>query len=209
MYRLFKKILVIGAHADDVELFAGGTISRFCNLATVLVFSQHRGQQRSPMGGEFHRSMEVLGVDPARTHILDYPACVETLDSMQNKREELAHTMRNVFDGHTLVITHQSTDTNQDHQLIHREVVRVFKGCIPIICGQFPNNDVPMADRRFFVELSESNVTSKIGALSCYESQHSGRPYFGGETIRAVAQVNGAMIGKTLAEAFEVIRLWA
>ena len=44
--KLSKRLLFVGAHCDDVELFAGGLLARACEEGLevgVLVFSDHRG----------------------------------------------------------------------------------------------------------------------------------------------------------------------
>jgi LmbE family N-acetylglucosaminyl deacetylase len=204
---LFDRPLFVGAHVDDVELFAGGTLHRFGIRAKVLAFSRHRGVYESPKG-EFEHSMVVLGIGEKMYKTFDLQACQPGEASMAWNRDALYDTLVQYKSWATVVITHQSTDTNQDHKQVHDEVLRAMRG-MPVICGSFPHNDIPTADRRFFVELEELDVSRKVQAIASYESQiRNHRPYFDEETVRAHCRYWGSLIGKKYAEAFEVMRMW-
>lgn len=202
---LFKRPLFVGAHVDDVELFAGGTIARFASDCRVLAFSRHRGVYESPPE-EFADSMDVLGVEQFKT--LDLQACQPGEASMMWNRDALYDTLAEYKDWATIVVTHQSTDTNQDHKQVHDEVLRCFRGT-PVICGAFPYNDVPMADRRFFVRLAVEHVNMKRWALDKYESQRMVyRQYLTKDAILAQLRFWGQLANCEYAEAFEVVRMW-
>lgn len=206
---LFSKPLFVAAHTDDIELFAGGTVARFSHLARMATFSQHAGCHISPTEEAF-AAAGWMGIAKSQLYIGTLPACQPPPKSFFDMREEIAEVLRQIKEewSPSIVITHQSTDTNQDHRLIHDEVKRVFKH-VPIICGRFASNDFPPATRQMFVVLTQEQVQAKIAALSAYRSQHLGhRRYFDPDMIQAEAQFFGDMIGVAFAEAFEVIRLW-
>lgn len=205
MEGLFANPLFVGAHVDDVELFAGGTIHRFRENARVISFSRHKGVLPSPPS-EFWSSLAELGVED-RGEASDLPACQAGEVSFVHNRQFI----HQVLIGHepSVAVTHQSTDTNQDHRAIYEEVLRVFKGKCPIICGAFFNNDTPFADRRMFVKIGREDLDAKIRAIQCYRSQRvCERPYFDEVRIEAEARYFGGMIGAEFAEAFEIIRIW-
>lgn len=206
MERLFDRPLFIGAHVDDVELFSGATIHRFRKNAHVLAFSKHLGICLAPLH-EFKDSMKELGV--SHIECQDFMACQNGIESFTYKRQEIANILLAYYRlGPSVVVTHQSTDTNQDHKAVHDEVLRVFKGQCPILCGTFSANDVPMADRRLFVEVSLENIHQKVRALNCYASQRRGyRGYLSKDGVSAEAKFYGNKIGCEYAEAFEVIQL--
>ena len=207
MESLFKKPIFIGAHADDIELFAGGTVARFADVATMLVFSIHRGQRGSSRD-EIVEATSKLGIKPEKVHSYDFPACQVAPQSFADFRERFAEIMRSFSDS-TIVITHQSCDTNQDHKIVHDEVMRVFYRDTPILCGHFPQNDSPGADRRFFVKLSKGNADAKVAALAAYKTQHAQhRRYFDESALMAAMRYHGSLIDTEYAEPFEVVRLW-
>lgn len=208
MIEIFSRPLFIGAHCDDVELFAGGTLARFAESASVLVFSHHSGGlgEYSP-DVELDESMKILGVNPRRVYSLRFDACTGVFEI---QREKIAGNMRFVLENENpdVVITHQSSDTNQDHRLIYREVLRVFKSKCSILCGCFPNNDLPAAPRSLFVKLKWDNIDDKMRALDCYKSQQKmQRLYLKGKNLITQAEFWGSMINEKYAEAFEVVRL--
>src|SRR5262245_12230346 len=66
--KLPSSILFVGAHCDDIELLAGGLLSRVCRTGTrvgVLVFSDHRGvidtDAAARARAEFCANVEWLG----------------------------------------------------------------------------------------------------------------------------------------------------
>jgi LmbE family N-acetylglucosaminyl deacetylase len=198
------KILAVGAHADDVELFCGATLSRFRKDSRVEIFSLHGGQKSESSESEVAESMSCLGIDVYGMFPLN------AVDgSFQKHREAIAEILRMRWkDFHPdVVITHQSTDTNQDHRALYEEVLRVFKRKCSILGGQFTPNDFPPADRRFFIEVFDVDVTVKFVALDCYKSQQSpGRPYFDFGVMFSELVVNGYKCGVQYAEAFEIIQ---
>lgn len=205
---LFDYPLFVGAHADDIELFAGGTVARFSHLARLVTFSVHRGQERPSSKEEVWAAADKLGVGKDRCIIIDLAACQPYPDSFEAHRESVALLLHSRKPA-SVVITHQSTDTNQDHKVVHDEVKRVFKADTPIICGCFAHNDLPPANRLMFVKLSTSEAAAKVRALKEYKSQvlpH--RKYFESDALVADMEYFGRLIGHPYAEAFEVIRLW-
>jgi len=206
MIALFDSPLFVGAHVDDVELFAGGTLARFSEGARVTAFSSHKGIRPSPEQ-EFVESMRALGVSQDNCFAGNFPACQPGKESFAANRHLLYSTLAET-ECVSVVITHQSTDYNQDHRQVYEEVVRVFGRRCSILGGCFPSNDIPAADRRFFVVLQEEHVAAKIEAVGCYDSQRAYRPYFEPKVLRTQMEYWGSLIGCEYAECFEVIRLW-
>jgi len=204
---LFSNPLFVGAHADDVEFFAGGTLSRFAATARVVVFSLHKGQRSPSPRKELEEAMHRLGVSANNLFSSYYPACMPPPDSFMNFREDLAKILCKCKPA-SVVVTHQSTDTNQDHKMVHDEVKRVFRDT-PIICGRFGFNDLPPAERAFFVALTPEQARAKVEALEMYESQRMRhRRYFDPAVLLTEMEFFGSLIGVDYAEAFEVVRLW-
>ena len=205
---LFERPLAIGAHCDDVELFAGGTIARFARMAFVLCFSLHKGvHEASPR--EMEESMKALGVSSHMYNYFTLAACQDGQESFHYNRgriyEQIAHTVSEIRP--SVIVTHQSSDTNQDHQQVYQEVLRARKN-VSTLGGQFLSNDLPPASRGLFVQLDPELMRKKGCALSCYASQKlPHRPYMSPEYSEDVARYNGRLCGSTFAEAFEVIRI--
>lgn len=159
-----KKILFIGAHTDDVELCAGGTISKLIDEGhdvRVYVFSYCDNMQ---LLLEFQRSMQVLGVNNYELNTYDN----RTISYYrQNVLEDLIKFRESFYPD--IVFTHDTNDLHQDHVCIAQESLRAFKffNIISYISPWNSNSDRP----NFFVSLSKDHIEKKINACKQYETQ--------------------------------------
>ena len=203
---LFDRPVFIGAHADDVELFAGGTLSRFSTRAMVMTFSFHKGVTNSAQAQrEWGRSLK--GIEKWHPKV-PFSACD---GSFLRRRAEIYEAIVEMLNAvrPSVVITHQSGDTNQDHRQVTEEVLRVCKKRCSILGGEFLDNVIGSIRRDVFVVLSEDDVKKKIEMLSCYRSQNvNGRTYLDKGQIVANAMSTGAMCGRRYAESFEGMRIF-
>lgn len=203
---IFDRPLFVGAHVDDIELFAGALLAKTAMTARVLVFSHHESVIPSPHR-ELKMSMGVVDIGPARFAAYELPACN---GSFQERRDFIYMQLeaeRTVFQP-TCVITHQSNDTNQDHQQVFAEVLRVFKKKVSIIGGCFPHDDMLSSTKNLFVPCTAGNLAKKMSMLQCYKSQTApNRPYMYTEYWYAYMRAWGYECGAEFAEKFEVIQL--
>ena len=214
--KLPDRILFVGAHCDDIELFAGGLLSRACREGCrvgVVVFSDHRGiiddAAAEQARGEFAANMAWL-TQTTGTAVHDHsgrmlPACS---GSFESERAHIYSCLEALRDSYDLVVSHPRTDTNQDHQQVAAEVARVFKADCSVLAGEFPNNDLGEFRANFHIALEPADVDAKVAMVGRYQSQKfGGRPYFAEATLRGLAAVRGSQIRKDAAEAFSVVRL--
>lgn len=208
-----KRILFIGAHCDDIELFAGGLLARACyaqRQVGVLVFSDHRGvvslERAAEARGELEANLTWIGADSGAA-IFNHsgemlPACQGAFEA---ERGRLYAAMEALRDRYDLVVTHSSSDTNQDHQQVAQEALRVFKAHASVLAGEFPNNDIGGFTPQVFVALSPRELAAKERMVASYRSQQfGGRPYFDADVLRALARLRGSQIRAEAAEAFAV-----
>lgn len=209
-----ERILFIGAHCDDIELFAGGLLARACfskRCVGVLVFSDHRGvldeTAAAQARAEFQENLAWLSVESG-TEIRDHcgpmlPAC---RGAFQSERGALYAAMEHLRNDYDLVVTHAATDTNQDHRQVTEEVARVFKAHATVLGGEFPNNDLGGFTPQVYFALSPREVDAKARMVAHYRSQNfGGRPYLDGDVVGALARLRGSQIREAAAEAFSVI----
>lgn len=208
-----ERILFVGAHCDDIELFAGGLFARACFAAHrvgVLVFSDHRGviadAAAARARNEFLENVAWLRAESG-TDVRDHsgemlPACQ---GAFQSERGALYAAMEAVRNDYDLVVTHVPIDTNQDHRQVAEEAARVFKAHATLLGGEFPNNDLGGFTPQVYVALSLREVDAKVRMVAHYRSQDfGGRPYLDGEVARALARLRGSQIREAAAEAFAV-----
>jgi LmbE family N-acetylglucosaminyl deacetylase len=209
-----ERILFVGAHCDDVELFAGGLLARACfsgRRVGVLVFSDHRGvldlETAARARGELDANLAWLraesGADLRDHSDAMLPAC---RGAFQSERGTLYAAMEALRSDYDLVVTHAPTDTNQDHRQVAEEAARVFKAHCSLIGGEFPNNDLGGFTPQVYVALSARELDAKVRMVGRYRSQDfGGRPYLDGDMVRALARLRGSQIREPAAEAFTVV----
>lgn len=206
-----NKILVLAPHTDDAELGCGGTLARMTEEGVdiyIAAFSTARasvpeGSDPDILRKEFIKSMEILGVSEDHYFIYDYQvrklnySRQEVLEEMIKLRNEIQPDM---------VLLPSGNDLHQDHEVVHNEGLRAFKG--NTIWGyELPWNHVTF-NTQAFVTLERKHIEKKWEMMSIYESQfQKQRDYFTEEFIYGLAKVRGVQVTEEYAEAFEVIRL--
>ncbi len=212
--KLPSSVLFVGAHCDDIELLAGGLLSRVCRSGMrvgVLVFSDHRGvitpDAAAQARAEFRANIAWLATrtNHALTDHTDLllPACSGAFEA---ERGRIYSALERLRSDYALVVTHPFHDTNQDHQQVAQEVARVFKAHATVIAGEFPNNDLGDGRLEVYVPLEPEDVEAKVHLLSSYASQQfGGRPYLDENVVRALATLRGSQIRERFAEAFFVL----
>jgi len=207
------RVLFVGAHCDDVELVAGGLLYACCaskKKVGVLVFSDHRGviddaaaaEARGEMTANLAWLEKATGTKPVDHTAGMLQACRGEFES---RRGEIYAALERLRGDYDLVVTHALRDTNQDHQQVATEAVRVFKAHASVWGGEFPSNDVTGFSPAVFVALDAPAVDAKVRMVERYVSQRfGGRPYLDAGVVRALAKVRGSQIREEAAEAFEV-----
>lgn len=207
--KIYKRVLALGAHTDDIELGCGGFLSRLKREgAEIAVMAFSRAEASLPpdipphtLQLEFEAAMKVIGIDSVWTG--DFPVR-HFPDHRQMILERLVETARDYQPD--LVLTMNSQDTHQDHQVIHRESVRAFRG-MTLLGYETPWNQQQNVTT-LFVEVSHDDLEHKIKMLSQYESQtRLGRTYMDREYAESAARFRGYQGRVPYAEAFEVITM--
>src|SRR5512136_31842 len=118
--RLPRRILIVGAHCDDIELLAGGLLARACremHSASVLVFSDHRGvlatAEASLARAEMRENIATLTAAGAPLVDLTDRMLGACNGEFDRERAILYAAMEAVRDRFDLVVTHSLSDTNQ------------------------------------------------------------------------------------------------
>ena len=196
------RLLVAGAHADDAEIGAGGTIARLVaerpDVEVTWVVVAAADPARS---AEARASAERLLAGVARTTIdlgglrdgyLPYlgPAAKEAL---------AAHAG---FDP-DLVLSPRRNDAHQDHRLLAELVTQVFRRAV-VLEYEIPKWDGDLGPANLYVPLSAAEAAAKVAhVLAAFPSQN-GRTWFTADTLRAILRLRGVECRAPdgLAEAF-------
>ena len=192
------KILLLGAHPDDIESTASSFLIKRKNIEPyVLVFSDCEEQPGNKgITEEFEESMSILKVKNYK--LLDIPNtkfpayCEEIRSILENYKEKLKPD---------IVVTHEINNLHQDHKTLAEESIRVFRTHSIIMYEGLKST--PFFSPNLFIILTEEELEKKMEALKCYKTQYR-RYYYDFEFIRALAMVRGKQIGAKYAEGFRI-----
>ena len=206
---MFKNILAIGAHPDDVELGCSGTLLRFMQQGSevdIIVARDDNApkpsvwRDRAKMQEEYQSAEKLLGIkfkmlkcdiDHAGRPILQRnSAMVRQMDEVMEKKK------------YDLVITHSPGDHHQDHENTYHIVnssLRRYQGEFWLMEGGPYSNKNQSFKPNIFVDI-KNFIDKKIQLVSCYDSYFSETLL---HNIKGLAAYRGQMLNTKYAEAFE------
>lgn len=205
-----KKVLVVGAHPDDLEMNAGGTINKLTRngivvqtvvLASTTIYNGQRVEEST-------KAQRLLGIE-----ILEFANGVDT-GLAEAKIHLIDHLDRRIKDiKPDTVITHFHADTHQDHAACYEIVMAAARNVPNILLFKptFPSGrtDIPFHPN-FISKLSAEDMDTKMMAMGEFNSQ---RIKYGEdkwlESLRATAAGDAWTYGgfHGYAEVFQVSRL--
>tara|TARA_B100001939_G_scaffold345735_1_gene363002 strand:+ start:7088 stop:7798 length:711 start_codon:yes stop_codon:yes gene_type:complete len=226
-----KNILVVVAHPDDELIGLGGTINKLVNSfgckVNLIILGEgltsrmtNRNTKKWKKEFEIHRrnikkATKIIGYNQVSTY--EFPDnrfdSVDLLDLVKTVEKD-----KNKFKPE-IIFTHHGGDVNIDHQRTFESVVTA--------CRPLPNETVKTlitfetfsgtewrvnSDPRHFlpnmyVEISEENLNAKIKGMESYQFEKREFPHpRSPKAMKIAAQRTGVIIGRNLAEAFQIIR---
>ena len=202
-----KKILALGAHADDIEIGSGGTILRLLeeNPATevywvVLGASRQRRTEAVESANIFlanARRKEIV-VNEFRDGYFPYVG-TEIKDFFEELKRKYVPD---------LVLTHYRGDLHQDHRLVSELTWNTFRNHL-ILEYEIIKYDGDLGVPNFFVHLNESVARKKIQTiLECFKSQRD-KSWFTEDVFSSVLKLRGVecRAPSGFAEAFHARKL--
>ena len=197
-----RRVLVVGAHPDDIEIACGGTVAKMRDAGYEihgLVMTQgERGGNASVRPGEARRGGEFLGLDEIR--ILDLP------DTRLHEHElEVLAAIEETIQSYkpSMVLTHSAHDLHQDHCTVHKATLRAARQLNMILCYESPSVTQDFKPT-LFVDIGDY-VDVKVESIKEHADQRL-KPYVHEERVRGVAIFRGGQAKLRFAEGFEVIR---
>ncbi len=196
-----ETVLAIGAHPDDVEIGAGGTL--LVHRATgdsVTILTLSRGARGGDQAMRARESQEAASVIGARLF----------LDDLEDTRIQEGDPTIGVIDAvitevqPTVVYTHSVHDVHQDHRNVHRAAMVASRKVGRVYCFQSPSATVDFRPT-YFVAINE-HIGRKLKAIETFSSQVSVRDYMEPDLIACTARYGSRYCAGNHAESFEAIR---
>ena len=195
------RVLLLGAHADDIEIGCGGTVldlaQRYPRLAVhwvVLSAGPERKREAETGAARF-----LVRVAEREVIIEDFRDGYFPYEGGRVKDAFEALKARVAPD---LVLTHYRDDAHQDHRLVAELTWNTFRDHL-VLEYEVPKFDPEIGAPNVFVPLPDALADAKVQhILDAYPSQQT-RPWFTADTFRAVMRLRGVQArAPRYAEAF-------
>ena len=197
------RVLAFGAHPDDLEVGAGGLLSRLAEQGAEVTFAivsipNHTEQRRA----EAHAAATLLDADLFVLYE-DRPCRVEdiAMHELVRRFDQIVGDVRP-----DLVITHSANDLHWDHGLVNRATVSALRRTPCDLLAYLSSPEMNAQARSIgncFADIT-GHVEAKLAAIACHGSQLSRLDL---ESSRDLARAMGRISGYEYAEAYEVLRV--
>ena len=196
-----QSVLAIGAHPDDVEIGAAGSLlahRSMGNEVSILTLSRGaRGGTESTRASESAMAARVLGAtlyhdDLQDTNISESDPTISVISRVVESVQP------------TVIYTHSFHDVHQDHRNTYRAAMVAVRDIGRVYCFQSPSATVDFRPTRF-VNIDE-HLERKLMAIDAFASQVEVRAYLEPDLIQSTARYWSRFGGGRYAEAFEVVR---
>jgi len=196
-----ETVLAIGAHPDDVEIGAGGTLAAHVAaghpLAVLTLSHGAVGGHMEQRAREAHQAAELLGArlflrDLEDTHIPEGNPTIAIIEAVIAEINP------------TVVYTHSIHDLHQDHRNVHRAAMVACRQVSRVYCFQSPSATTDYRPTRFVVV--DQYLGRKLTVIDAFSSQASIRDYMEPELITATARYWARYVTGTFAEPFETAK---
>jgi len=182
-------ILCLGAHSDDIEIGAGGTLLtllargvlldvRWC----VLSGSDDRSQEAEASASDFVSAAANAHVEVQRFRDGFFPEQGEAIKSW-------FETLK-IDVSPDIILTHQRNDAHQDHREVCRLTWNTFRDhCI--LEYEIPKWDGDLGQPNVYVPVSAEVLERKIELLTKYFGTQRSKHWFDAEIFRGLARLRG------------------
>lgn len=226
-----KRIMVVAAHPDDELLGLGATLHRIIKeqgaQVHVIILGEgitSRSDIRNPEQWKEQLEQHHRNIETARQHI-GYHS-MRTYNFADNRFDshdllDIVKVVEHEKESYRpdIIMTHNSTDLNIDHQLTFQAVMtatRPMEGerVRTVLCFETPSatewqapSMQPFFAPNLYVAVREEDVEAKIKAMAAYEFESRPFPHpRSAEALRILAQYRGVQVGAAYAEAFQIVR---
>ncbi len=201
------RILCLGAHSDDIEIGAGGTVLTLLERhpgAHVhwIVFSApgERAPEARASATAFLAKAGEQRIDLYEFRDGLFP---DELTSLKATFEALKHG--SVPD---VIFTHVREDHHQDHRTIAEVTANTFRDHL-VLGYEVPKYDPDLGNPNLFFDLSPVHAEAKVASLMAHFASQRSRRWFRPETFRGLMHIRGIQSASPtgLAEGFYARKL--
>jgi LmbE family N-acetylglucosaminyl deacetylase len=184
-----QRLLVIGAHSDDIEIGCGGTVLRLLRDYPGLQVCWMVMSAAAERVGEARASAEAMLAQAGKADILIHDFRDGFLPysgpAVKERFEELKQHIQP-----DLILAHFGRDAHQDHRLVSELTWNTFRDH-QILEFEIPKYDGDLGTPNFYVRLDEDVVSAKVAHLFRYFPSQVQRRWFTEDLFRGLLRVRG------------------
>lgn len=199
-------ILCLGAHADDIEIGAGGAI--------LALLERHPGSRvfwvvfsgTAERAAEARGSAEAFLAEAGEREIVVHGFQDAFFPSERHRIKPVFEAMKAFSPD--LVLTHRTADGHQDHRTVAELTWNTFRDHL-VLEYEVPKYDPDLGNPNLFVPLDPRHAETKVAVLMEHFASQRDRRWFAPETFFAMMRIRGmqAAAPSGLAEGFHAPKL--
>ncbi len=192
------RLLALSAHADDVEIGAGGTLLR-------LAQSQQMEARVIVLSADARRAAEAQA--SAGAFLAGCPVTVQTHDLPDGRFPSVWSRAKGILEDCAatwtpdVVLSPSRSDAHQDHRMLAGLVPTVFRDHL-VLEYEIPKWDGDLGQPTLYVPLPDVVVQRKSDLLREHFASQRERDWFDAEVFRGLARLRGMECRARYAEAF-------
>ncbi|OON66054.1 PIG-L deacetylase family protein [Hymenobacter sp. CRA2] len=204
------RVLCLGAHADDIEIGAGGTLLRLLSeqrvaaLCWVVFTSTPARILEAEASARAWLAAARGGLAESQVRVLTFQDGLlpQSVPAVKQVFEELKAFQPD------LIFTHYRHDLHQDHRLLADLTWNTFRSHL-VLEYEIPKYDGDLGNPECFVELPADVLDRKVELLLTHFPSQAGKHWFDAETFRALPRLRGMQAASAgrYAEAFYLRKL--
>ncbi|WP_018181622.1 PIG-L deacetylase family protein [Kaistia granuli] len=183
-------VLCLGAHSDDIEIGAGGTLLAWIAAGARLDVRWCVLSAPGERAREAQRSAASFLAGACKSDVV---AGTFSDGLFPEQGEAIKAWMENLKSGRApdLILTHRRDDAHQDHRAVSRLTWNTFRDHL-ILEYEIPKWDGDLGRPNLYVPYGEDVMERKIALLVEHFASQRSKDWFDGETFRGLARLRGA-----------------
>lgn len=185
-----QHVLCLGAHCDDIEIGAGGTILRLIAAYPHLRFHWVVFGGKNPERENEARNSAAAFLAGSQSYSLDVQPFEDSYFPYVG--EQIKHHFLAIREQFTpdVVFTHHGDDRHQDHRLINEFTWNTFRDH-QILEYEIPKWDGDLSRPTIYSPLDEAHVTKKVDLLMQQFGTQRSKRWFTPDTFRGLMRLRG------------------
>jgi len=182
-------VLCLGAHSDDIEIGAGGTLLSWIAQGLqldvhwcVLSAAADREDEARKSAEDFLGGAASARVDVLRFRDGFFPSQIAEI-------KPWFETLK-AGPGPDVILTHRRDDAHQDHRAVCQHTWNTFRDHL-ILEYEIPKWDGDLGQPNLYVPISSAAMARKVALIEKHFATQRGKHWFDEETFRGLARLRG------------------